>query len=94
MHGAYFGGGMKIAPKAKRKEDHLYLVLVKDIPKWLLIIIFPTIYLGWHVIFKKFVKIIKGENIKIISSEATYMQIDGETEYPVLEVTTKASKSK
>jgi diacylglycerol kinase (ATP) len=92
MHGAYFGGGMKIAPKANRNEDHLYLVLVKDIPKWLLIIIFPTIYLGWHVIFKKYVKIMKANSIKIKSLEPTYMQIDGETEYPILEVTTKSRR--
>lgn len=53
MNGAYYGGGMKIAPKAHRNVKELYLVVVKRVPKWMLMLIFPTIYLGWHVIFKK-----------------------------------------
>jgi diacylglycerol kinase (ATP) len=59
MHGAYFGGGMKIAPKAHRKDAHLDLVIVKNVPKWILILIFPSIYFGGHVIFKKWVKVYK-----------------------------------
>lgn len=90
MHGAYFGGGMKIAPKADRYEEDLHLVVVKNIPKWLLILIFPTIYLGWHVMFKRFVKIYSGKEIHVKLDQATYLQIDGDVEYPVTAFKAKA----
>lgn len=78
MHSSYFGGGMKIAPKAKRESNKLQLVVISKVPKWLLILIFPTIYLGWHVIFKSFVKVIEVDSVEIISTVPTYAQIDGE----------------
>ncbi len=90
MNGAYFGGGMKIAPEAKREHNHLHLVVVKDIPKWLLILIFPTIYLGWHVIFKKYVKIVVGKEMSIQFDKPTYLQIDGDVEYPIDQFSAKA----
>lgn len=83
MHGAYFGGGMKIAPKAHRKDAHLDLVIVKNVPKWILILIFPTIYFGGHIIFKKWVQIYHGQKIVVKLDEPTYVQIDGDVEYPV-----------
>lgn len=87
MNGAYFGGGMKIAPKANRSDDSLQLVIIKNIPKWLLFLIFPTIYLGWHTIFRSFVNVYRGKTITLTSSEGTHMQIDGDVEYPVYEMT-------
>lgn len=83
MHSPYFGGGMKIAPKASRHERSLYVVLVKKIPKWLLIFIFPTIYLGWHVIFKRYVSVYRTDHVKITFNKGTYLQIDGDVEYPI-----------
>lgn len=92
MNGAYFGGGMKIAPKANRKDQHLDLVIVKDIPKWLLILIFPTIYFGWHVIFKSYVKTYKVHQVNIAFDEPTYVQIDGDTVYPIHEIEVSEQK--
>ena len=83
MHAPYFGGGMKIAPKASRNERSLYVVMVKKIPKWLLIFIFPTIYLGWHVIFRRYVSIKRVEHVSIAFENDTYLQIDGDVMYPV-----------
>ncbi|BCR36548.1 diacylglycerol/lipid kinase family protein [Mariniplasma anaerobium] len=83
MHAPYFGGGMKIAPKASRNEKALYVVIVKKIPKWMLILIFPTIYLGWHVIFKRYVSVYRAEHVKIEFKEDTYLQIDGDVVYPI-----------
>jgi diacylglycerol kinase (ATP) len=83
MNAPYFGGGMKVAPKEKREDDELTLVVLKDIPKWLLILIFPTIYLGWHVIFKSFVNFYRAKKISITYDKPTYLQIDGDVEYPI-----------
>lgn len=92
MHSAYFGGGMKIAPDAHRAKDELNLVIVKNIPKWLLIIIFPTIYLGWHVMFKKWVKVYKGHHISVVFDKPTHLQIDGDVEYPIQSFHVKSIK--
>ncbi|MCF7932703.1 MAG: hypothetical protein K9K93_06000 [Acholeplasmataceae bacterium] len=92
MHGAYFGGGMKIAPKADRHPEQLHLVIVKDIPKWLLTLIFPTIYMGRHTIFKRYVKTYVGKEITITTDDGTYAQIDGDTIYPVTTLNVKAAK--
>lgn len=83
MNSAYYGGGMKIAPNAHREDDDLHVVIVKDIPKWKLILIFPTIYFGWHIKFKKYVDVIVGKDVRIAFDQPTYLQIDGDVEYPV-----------
>jgi diacylglycerol kinase (ATP) len=92
MNSPYFGGGMKIAPKANRNEKKLQLVMVKDVPKWILILIFPTIYLGWHVIFKRWVKVMDADVISIVFDKPTYLQIDGDVEYPIGQFTTYKAK--
>lgn len=78
MNDKYFGGGMKLAPKASRDKNELSLVIVKDVPKWLLFLIFPTIYLGIHTMFKRYIKIIKTNEVSITFEESQYLQIDGE----------------
>ena len=90
MNGSYFGGGMKIAPKAHREEENLHLIIVKNIPKWLLILIFPTIYFGWHTHFKKFVNCYIGQKISFEMDQPIYLQIDGENEYPIQKIETEA----
>ena len=39
MNSPYYGGGMKVAPHANREVNDIHLVVLKDIPKWLLILI-------------------------------------------------------
>lgn len=78
MHAKYFGGGMKIAPKANRNAKSLEVVVVKKCPKWLLFIIFPTIYIGWHKLFKTYVSFYSAHDIHIKTYQKTYAQLDGE----------------
>ena len=44
-----FGGGMRIAPDAKIDDGLLDLVIVSEVPKSLLLSIFPKVYNGRHV---------------------------------------------
>ena len=44
-----FGGGMKIAPEARIDDGLLDLVIVKEVPKPVLLSIFPKVYNGRHV---------------------------------------------
>jgi diacylglycerol kinase family enzyme len=90
MHGAYYGGGMMIAPKAHRNSKELYLVVVKKVPKWLLMLIFPSIYFGGHVIFKKWIQFYKSTEITVKFDKPTYLQVDGDVEYPVDMITAKS----
>ena len=78
MHSKYFGGGMKIAPQANRHHHTLEIVFVNKCPKWLLFIIFPTIYLGWHKMFRSYVTFYKASDIHIESIQKTFAQFDGE----------------
>jgi diacylglycerol kinase (ATP) len=44
-----FGGGMRIAPEARIDDGLLDLVIVREVPKRLLLSIFPKVYGGKHV---------------------------------------------
>lgn len=83
MNSKYFGGGMRIAPKASRDNDDLYVIVVSKIPKVLLLLIFPIIYLGLHVYIKPFVKVYKTKALEVEANIDTYAQLDGEHLFPV-----------
>ena len=76
--GKYMGGGMKVTPKAERNTSELDVCIVHTVSKKAIIFIFPFIYLGLHTLFKKYVTIIKGKNIKIIPNGCSTIQYDGE----------------
>lgn len=80
MKAKYLAGGMMLAPDQKRDDNMLTLVIISKIPKFLLVFIFPLIYLGWHRIFKRYVEFYRGNEFIIKPREEVYMQMDGETE--------------
>ena len=78
MEGKYFGGGMKVAPMQDRTSDELTMIVVNNVCTFLLVLILPTIYLGQHVHFKKYVKIFKCKDIELRTSTPQYVEIDGD----------------
>jgi diacylglycerol kinase (ATP) len=48
-----YGGGMKIAPKAKLDDGKLDLCILRAMDKLNLFCLFPTVYFGGHLISKK-----------------------------------------
>jgi diacylglycerol kinase family enzyme/3-methyladenine DNA glycosylase AlkD len=86
MNSQYFGGGMKVAPKANREEDLLYLIVVKRFSRLALFFVFISIYFGLHFIFKRSVLCYSGKHIKVTYDSDTYFQMDGETTYPINEI--------
>lgn len=79
----HFGGGMKVSPKSKRLDDILEVIVIKRVPRFLLFLIFPTIYIGLHRLFKRWVKFYEGKHIVLETKEGQYVQHDGEAYYPV-----------
>ena len=85
MNGKYYGDGMKIAPKADFKGKKLQAVIINDINKFKLFMLFPLIYTGNHSKVKA-VHFFEGKHIKITSDEKTYVQIDGEPQKDINEI--------
>ena len=78
MKGKYFGGGMKVAPKQDRNTDELTLIVVHKACVFLLMLILPSIYIGLHTLFKRYVKIIKCKEVELTASTPQYMELDGD----------------
>ncbi|NLW22002.1 MAG: diacylglycerol kinase family lipid kinase [Tissierellia bacterium] len=77
-NGRYYGGGLKILPTAIPDDGYLHVCLVNKISKLKLLVLFPSILIGKHIIFKKYVEILKAKEVKIIVENPTYLNVDGE----------------
>lgn len=78
-NGRYYGGGMKILPSAKTNDGYLHICIISGISKIMTLYLFPTLFKGNHINYKKYVKIYKGKNIKVGSKEELYLNIDGDS---------------
>jgi len=65
-----FGGGMKIAPQARFDDGELDVCIIRDIDKFKLFCLFPTVYFGRHLRMKE-----------VEYSRAVSVRV--ETEYPL-----------
>ncbi|MRX72703.1 YegS/Rv2252/BmrU family lipid kinase [Bacillus lacus] len=81
----YYGGGMKIAPQAVPTDGLLHITVVKEIPKWKLLLLFVTVFTGKHTLLKE-VEILTCKEIFLRSEVPLPVQADGEIagETPVI----------
>lgn len=93
-NGKYFGGGMKITPKADLSSDELDIIIVHTIPKWLIFFIFVTIYIGIHTIFKKYVFTTKAKSLKVVMKTPSIAQVDGEITNDVTSLKVQSTSKK
>jgi diacylglycerol kinase (ATP) len=77
-----FGGGMRIAPDAKIDDGLLDLVIVKEVPKPVLLSIFPKVYTGKHVGHPA-VQIVRTRRAEITIDRAMTMYGGGEPLRPM-----------
>jgi diacylglycerol kinase family enzyme len=82
-HGKYFGGGMKIAPKADRYDGLLDFCIVHGLSKGKFLTLFPTIFLGTHIKHEDYVTYIQCKSVKVKQIGASILQADGEVSYDV-----------
>ena len=76
-NGAYFGGGMRIAPEASLSDRCLDVLTIGDVSKAELLQVFPRVYKGTHTTHPK-VRMEKAGRITIESDQRILLQADGE----------------
>ena len=72
-----YGGGMKIAPKALLDDGLLDICIVKDINKFKLFCLFPTIYFGRHMGLRE-VEYFQSPRLRIETEKPFDVYADGE----------------
>ncbi len=77
--GQFIGGGMKITPQGDVSDDLLDIVVVHSISKFMLFLIFITVFFGFHTKFKRYVFYKKGKHVKASMFSQQVAQCDGET---------------
>lgn len=92
MKGRFYGGGMMATPNQNRADPYqrVSLLVCHNIGKVKLLSIFPKIFKGTHIKYKKHVEILQGHEISVTFDRPTPLQIDGET---ILDVTTYTVKA-
>lgn len=86
-HGCYFGGGMKITPKAIREDDLLDICIVHSIGLFSLLTVFPLVFIGKHIWFrKKSITMLRGHHLKAKPFGCTILQQDGDVLTNVSEI--------
>lgn len=89
MFGRCFGGGMYPTPGQTRADDCLSTLVFRGAGKLKTLIMFPTIFKGAHLKYKKYVTMLSGKEIHIRYDEPRPLQIDGETIVDVTECTVR-----
>ena len=72
-----YGGGMKIAPRAKLDDGRLDVCVVRAMNTFKLFCLFPTVYFGGHLGFKE-VEYAQAENVRIETEYPLDVYADGE----------------
>lgn len=73
----YFGGGMKISPTSNPADDFLEVTVVSDISRWKLLLLFGTVFIGWHTKLQA-VKQFSGQSCQFTVSRPMIGHTDGE----------------
>ncbi|HUH17360.1 MAG TPA: diacylglycerol kinase family protein [Methylomirabilota bacterium] len=76
-NGAYYGGGMKIAPGASLDDGMLDLCVVGDVSRLTALRQIPGLYRGTHVRHPA-VEMLSGRQIEVEGDEETRIHLDGE----------------
>ena len=94
MKGRFFGGGMMIAPTQDRmcEDSAVTVVIAHNMSTLRILTLFPTIFKGKHIEYKRYLDIHKGNNISIKFERPSALQIDGETINDVDEYTVTANR--
>lgn len=76
----YFGGGMKITPRANIEADTVEVCVIGNASKYLILSIFPTVFLGLHMKIHKYVRVYQAREVKFELETAYIAECDGEVQ--------------
>lgn len=76
-NGAYFGGGMHVAPAADLADGRFDVVVIPDLSKARLLRKLPSLYSGSHVDDPS-VRVVRGEVVEAESGPGMWIDVDGE----------------
>jgi diacylglycerol kinase (ATP) len=93
QNGKYFGGGMRITPKANPTDDTYRICVAYNLNNFIIQLLFISVYLGWHKYIKKRIKLLEGKEIQIKISNDNYFQADGEVIENVNNISVKKLQS-
>lgn len=77
-NGRYYGGGMEILPMAIVDDGFIDICLISGLGKIKILFLFPSIFKGNHIKYKKYVKIYKAKTVQVNTEEGIYLNIDGD----------------
>jgi len=77
MNHRFEGGGFKFCPKAKCNDGILNLCVVRNIPRFLILLILPTAFGGFHTIFRG-IDAYTGKKYHIKVNGPSWIHTDGE----------------
>lgn len=78
MNQPYEGGGFRFCPEADPADGYLDVMAVAGLPKWKVLLLFPTAYVGKHTEIKG-IHILRCREIHIKSKHRHHIHADGET---------------
>ena len=89
MKGSFIGGGMMVTPGQDRldPERKVSVLVYHGLGRLATLLIFPKIFTGDHIKYKKHCVLLKGNSVKVEFDRPTALQIDGETVLGVREYT-------
>ncbi len=94
QNGKYFGGGMKVAPKADPTSETYQICIAHTVSRGLLSTLFMTIYSGLHTKIHRYVDMFEGKDIQIKAGQNLFFQADGEVLADVSEIRVKQAESR
>ncbi len=94
QNGKYFGGGMRVTPKANLTDDKFQICVAHNLNSFLVQVLFISIYVGWHKYIKKRVSLLEGREIHVKAINDKYFQADGEVLENVNEITIRKLESR
>jgi diacylglycerol kinase (ATP) len=73
----FYGGGMQIAPRAEMDDGMLDVCLIREVNKWKMLSLFPTVYFGRHLNLRESAYS-KAESVRLETETPCDIYADGE----------------
>lgn len=77
-NGKFIGGGMRCLPDADPFDGLLDVMLVRPVSNWLIALVLPLFFAGWHVRIRSLIQMRRVRSLEISAEAPFCVQMDGE----------------